>query len=102
MSFTRYVNDNDLFPSLPPRTQGLAHIGTTSKYDRAVGKWRIGKFPDVVIQPNHSLAPHFFQGEVGYINHFRMTIGSDKSFVEPSKDIMKAKKDIRLDSSIKV
>jgi len=95
---------DDLFPSLPPRSQNLAHIGTTSKYDRAKNKWRIGKFPDIAVKQDHSLSPHFFQGELGYINHFRKTLnaGDENSVIKPSKSVMKAKKDICLDASIKV
>jgi hypothetical protein len=46
-------------------------------YDTAMNKWMLGKFPDIAVQKDHEMLPHFFQGENGYINNLRRTIEDD-------------------------
>jgi hypothetical protein len=79
MSFTRYINDGDCFPSLPVRYHGLGHVGTAAKYDPLTNKWVLGKFEDIPVEVDHLLAPHFFQGETGYISNLRRTLSEDSS-----------------------
>lgn len=107
MSFTRYINDGDCFPSLPVRFQGLGHIGTASKYDPEINKWKVGKFSDIAVEANHILAPHFFQGPSGYIQNLRRTLtedGSKSASIDFSnrgiEELDKTAMDLRLDAVI--
>ena len=93
--FTRYINENDCFPSLPIRKHGLGHIGLAAKFDVKNAQWLVGKFEDISVRRDHPLAPHFFQGEDGYIAHLRCTIENDitGTSLDINKEVMQIKKE---------
>jgi len=94
-NFTRYINDNDCFPSLPIRRHELGHIGLAAKFDKRSSQWQVGKFEDIPVEKDHPLAPHFFQGSGGYIANLRVTIENDitGTSLDINREVMQIKKE---------
>ena len=80
---------------MPVRLHGLGHIGYAAKYNRSTENWVVGKFEDVPVVVDHSLASHFFQGTNGYIANLRKTIQSEISgtCLDINREIMQIKKE---------
>ena len=101
--FTRYINEDDCFPSLPIRKHGLGHVGLAAKFIKKSNWWQVGKFEDIAVRQDHPLASHFFQGTSGYIANLRTTIQNDitGTSLDINKEVMQIKKEYTIKKKLR-